>query len=316
MKLKSILRLALVAVLGLTLTACSQSKSKDSSQNTNASGKVSVVATDTIIGDIAKNVAKNHADIHVIVPTGQDPHEYDPLPEDVSKTAKADLVFYNGLNLENAKNAWFTKMQNNIGEKVKKKSFAASEGVDAIHLEGKGQTNKEDPHAWLNLENGIIYAKNIAKQLERVDPKHKSDYQKNLNAYVGKLQKLDAKAKKAFNKIPKDKKLIVTSEGCFKYFSKAYNVPSAYIWEINTEVEGSPDQIKTLVRKLKKTKVSSIFVESSVSRKPMKTVSRDTGIPIYSTLFTDSIAKKGQTGDSYYGMMKWNLDKIAEGLAK
>lgn len=118
MKLKSILRLALVAVLGLTLTACSQSKSKNSSQSTNASGKVSVVATDTIIGDIAKNVAKNHADIHVIVPTGQDPHEYDPLPEDVSKTAKADLVFYNGLNLENAKNAWFTKMQNNIGEKV------------------------------------------------------------------------------------------------------------------------------------------------------------------------------------------------------
>ncbi|GHP14909.1 metal ABC transporter substrate-binding lipoprotein [Lentilactobacillus fungorum] len=314
MKVKSILRLALVAVLGVFLTACSQTK-KDSKSQSTPGKTVSVVATDTIIGDIANNVAKGHAKVHVIVPTGQDPHEYDPLPDDVSKTAKADLVFYNGLNLENAKNAWFTKMQNNIGDSVKKKSFAVSDGVEAIHLEGKGKTNKQDPHAWLDLSNGIIYAKNIAKQLERVDPTHKAAYQNNLKKYVAKLQRLDSQAKSKFNKIPNNQKLIVTSEGCFKYFSKAYNIPSAYIWEINTEVEGSPDQISTLVHRLKKTKVKSLFVESSVSQKPMKTVARDTGIPIHSTLFTDSIAKKGETGDSYYGMMKWNLEKIAEGLS-
>ena len=102
--------------------------------------------------------------------------------------------------------------------------------------------------------------------------------------------------------------MIVTSEGCFKYFSKAYNVPSAYIWEINTEEEGTPDQIKHLVEKLRTTKVPSLFVESSVDDRPMKTVSKDTNIPIYSTIFTDSIAEKGQDGDSYYAMMKWNLD--------
>mgnify|MGYP000769013896 FL=1 len=173
---------------------------------------------------------------------------------------------------------------------------------------------KEDPHAWLNLENGIIYAQNIAKQLIAKDPKNKTYYEKNLKTYTNKLSKLDQEAKETFNNIPDEKKLIVTSEGCFKYFSKAYGVPSAYIWEINTEEEGTPDQIKTLVEKLRQTKVPALFVESSVDDRPMKTVAKDTNIPIYAKIFTDSIAKKGQNGDSYYNMMKYNLDKIAQGL--
>ena len=191
-----------------------------------------------------------------------------------------------------------------------------AEGVDVIYLEGQNEKGKEDPHAWLNLENGMIFAKNIAKQLSAKDPSNKEFYEKNLKEYTDKLDKLDKEAKAKFDNIPAEKKLIVTSEGCFKYFSKAYGVPSAYIWEINTEEEGTPDQIKTLVEKLRQTKTPSLFVESSVDDRPMKTVSQDTNIPIYAQIFTDSIAEQGKEGDSYYNMMKYNLDKIAEGLAK
>ena len=302
--------LLLVAIIGLV--ACSSQKSSSDS----SSSKLNVVATNSIIADITKNIAGDKINLHSIVPVGQDPHEYEPLPEDVKKTSKADLIFYNGINLETGGNAWFTKLVENAQKKENKDYYAVSEGVDVIYLEGQNEKGKEDPHAWLNLENGIIYAQNIAKRLIEKDPDNKATYEKNLKAYVEKLTALDKEAKEKFNNIPEEKKMIVTSEGCFKYFSKAYNVPSAYIWEINTEEEGTPDQIKSLVEKLRKTKVPSLFVESSVDDRPMKTVSKDTNIPIYAKIFTDSIAEKGEDGDSYYSMMKYNLDKISEGLAK
>ena len=305
--------LALIFTLAVGLFACSNAKQGSSS---NEATKLKVVATNSIIADITKNIAGDKIDLHSIVPVGQDPHEYEPLPDDVKKTSQANLILYNGINLETGGNAWFTKLVQNAKKEENKDYYAVSEGVDVIYLEGQNEKGKEDPHAWLNLENGIIYAKNIAKQLEAKDPKNKDFYEANLKTYVEKLSKLDKEAKDKFNNIPKEKKTIVTSEGCFKYFSKAYNVPSAYIWEINTEEEGTPDQIKTLVEKLRKTKVPSLFVESSVDERPMQTVSKDTNIPIYEKIFTDSIAEPGQNGDSYYSMMKWNLDKISEGLAK
>ena len=302
--------LLLVAIVGLV--ACSSQKSSSDS----SSSKLNVVATNSIIADITKNIAGDKINLHSIVPVGQDPHEYEPLPEDVKKTSKADLIFYNGINLETGGNAWFTKLVENAQKKENKDYYAVSDGVEVIYLEGQNEKGKEDPHAWLNLENGIIYAQNIAKRLIEKDPDNKATYEKNLKAYVEKLTALDKEAKEKFNNIPEEKKMIVTSEGCFKYFSKAYNVPSAYIWEINTEEEGTPDQIKSLVEKLRKTKVPSLFVESSVDDRPMKTVSKDTNIPIYAKIFTDSIAEKGEDGDSYYSMMKYNLEKIAEGLSK
>lgn len=303
--------LALLALAIFALAACSSSN-----QSSKSSGKLQVVTTNSIIADITKNIAGDKIDLHSIVPVGKDPHEYEPLPEDVRKTSKADLIFYNGINLETGGNAWFTKLVKNANKTENKDYFAVSDGVDVIYLEGKGEEGKEDPHAWLNLENGIIFAKNIAKQLIAKDPANKDTYEKNLADYTAKLEALDKEAKDKFNNIPAEKKLIVTSEGCFKYFSKAYGVPSAYIWEINTEQEGTPDQIKTLVEKLRQTKTPSLFVESSVDDRPMKTVSKDTNIPIYAKIFTDSIAEEGQDGDSYYSMMKYNLDKIAEGLSK
>lgn len=294
------------------LTACSSAKDSSNGKG----NQLNVVVTNSILADITKNIAGSKVKLHSIVPVGKDPHEYEPLPEDVKKTSMADVIFYNGINLETGGNAWFTKLMKNAKKKENQDFFAVSEGVKVIYLEGKGEEGKEDPHAWLNLENGIQYAKNIEKELSKKDPDHAAYYQKNLQSYVDKLSKLDQEAKEKFKAIPKAKKMIVTSEGCFKYFSKAYQIPSAYIWEINTEEEGTPNQIKTLVQKLRNSEVPALFVESSVSDKPMKTVAKDTGIPIHAKIFTDSVAKQGENGDSYYEMMKWNLEKISEGLSK
>ena len=316
MKIGKLLTVGLLSLVGFAGCSTNTTSTSTTTTKSNEPKKVQVVATNSIIYDITKNVAGDLADIHSIVPVGQDPHEYEPLPQDVQKIHDADLIFYNGINLENADDAWFTKMVKNAGKVADKDYFAVSDGVDVIYLEGEKEKGKEDPHAWLNIENGVIYAKNIAKQLIAKDPEHKDTYQKNLDKYVAELDKLDKDAKERLAKIPEEKKLIVTSEGCFKYFSKAYGVPSAYIWEINTEEEGTPEQTTRLVEILKKSKVPSLFVESSVDERPMKTVSQESGKPIYSTIFTDSIAEKGKDGDSYVSMMKWNLTKIIEGLEK
>ena len=299
----------LVALLFLPFfVACSVGEARSDN------GKLNVVVTNSILADMTKNIAGDKINLHSIVPIGQDPHEYEPLPEDIAKASAADLIFYNGINLENA---WFTKMVKNAQKVENQDYFAASDGVEVIYLEGQSAKGKEDPHAWLSLENGIIYAQNIAKQLMVKDPKNKDVYQQNLDTYTQELAALDAKAKSSFAAIPADKKLIVTSEGCFKYFSKAYDIPSAYIWEINTEEEGTPQQTRDLVQKLKAGPTpAALFVESSVDDRPMKTISRETGIKIYTKIFTDSIAKKGEAGDSYLAMMKWNLEKIAEGLSQ
>ena len=306
--------LAFVLIMtAISLVACSKNTNQSIKK---ADDKLNVVVTNSILADMTKNIAKDKINLHSIVPVGKDPHEYEPLPDDVQKTSRADLIFYNGINLETGGNARFTKLVKNANKKENVDYFPVSKGVDVIYLEGKSTDGKEDPHAWLNLENGIIYAQNIEKELSKKDPDQKDFYQNNLNKYINKLTKLDKEAKAKFASIPENKKMIVTSEGCFKYFSKAYDIPSAYIWEINTEEEGSPEQIKNLVRKLRATELASLFVESSVDSRPMKTVSKDTKIPIYSTIFTDSVAKSGENGDSYYRMMEWNINKIYDGLSK
>ncbi len=184
--------------------ACStNSKDKDTVASNE---KLKVVVTNSILADITENIAKDKIDLHSIVPIGKDPHEYEPLPEDVQKTSKADLIFYNGVNLETGGNAWFTKLVKNANKEENKDYFAASDGIDVIYLEGQSEKGKEDPHAWLNLENGIIYAKNIEKWLAEKDPDNKKFYKENLDKYIEKLDSLDKEAKSKFASIPNDKK--------------------------------------------------------------------------------------------------------------
>ncbi len=193
--------LGLGILLGIfLLVAC-----KNGNEAKESNGKSKVVVTNSIISDITDNIAGDKIELHSIVPIGKDPHEYEPLPEDVQKTSKADLIFYNGINLENGGNAWFPKLVKNANKKENSDYFAVSEGIDIIYLEGRNEKGKEDPHAWLNLENGIIYAKNIERQLVEKDPRNKDFYRKNLETYINKLDSLDKEAKSKFSKVPEEK---------------------------------------------------------------------------------------------------------------
>ena len=288
------------------------SRSEESRQS-GENSKISVVTTNSILEDMVKNVAKDRVNLYSIVQRGVDPHEYEPRPEDISKATDATIIFHNGLNLETGGSGWFKKLVETAHKEFEKDVFAASEGVTPLHL----TTNEaeEDPHAWLDLANGIQYVKTITRVLKEKDEKNADFYQKNADLYIEKLQHLHEEAQSKFLDIPEKQRLLVTSEGAFKYFAKAYHVTPAYIWEINTEAQGTPEQMKTVLAKIEASDVKHLFVETSVSPKSMEKVAAETGLEIYSKIFTDSLAKEGEEGDTYYTMMKWNLDKIHDGLA-
>lgn len=299
-------KLVMLLVTVFVLAGC-QSKTEEDSD------KLQIVATYSIVADMVENIVQDKADVYSMVPIGTDPHMYDPLPADVEKVSKADMIFYNGLNLETGK-GWFNDLLT-----VTNKSdvaYVVSEEVDPMYLTGEGQETEQDPHAWLDIQNAIKYVDVITKKVIEADPDNREFYLENQTSYVKELNELDTYAKEEISKIPEAQRILVTSEGAFKYFSKAYGFQAAYIWEINTDSQGTPEQMERILKIIQDNDVKALFVETSINPKTMETVSNETGVPIYSKIFTDSLAKEGEEGDTYISMMKWNIDHVISGLSQ
>ena len=318
MSKKFLMMMVTLFTIGL-LAACSSEEAEGNAEGNaeeNSDEKVQVVTTYSIIYDIVKNVGGDKVDIHSLAPIGSNPHEYDPLPEDVKKTTDADAVFYNGLNLE-AGNAWFDSLMETTGKDGEDAPvFLMSDGVEAMYLTTEGNEGEEDPHAWLNIENGIQYAKNARDGLIEVDPDNKEVYEKNAEEYIAELQELHDTAVKEFNEIPEEERVLVTSEGAFKYFSAAYGFQAEYIWEINQENQGTPNQITRIVDIINEKEITGLFLETSIDPRSMEAVSNETDVPIMGDVFTDSLAEPGNEGDTYISMMESNIETIKEGLSK
>lgn len=286
------------------LSACS-------STNTNDQSHLKIVTTNSILADMTKEITKSNANVTSIVPIGQDPHEYEIKPKDIKNLTDADVVIYNGFNLESG-NGWFEKGLEQAGKKISDKNvIQATEDVDPIYLKGgEGNKNKIDPHAWLSIDNGIKYVNTITNHLIKLDKNHSEDYQTNSDKYTKKLEHLHHKMKNAFNDIKEEKRAFLTSEGAFKYFAQTYHIKPGYIWEINTEKQGTPDQMKQAIQFVKQHHLSSLVVETSVDKKSMQTLAEETHLEIKDEVFTDSIGTKKSKGNSYYNMMEHNAKAI------
>ncbi|KGA96267.1 manganese ABC transporter substrate-binding protein [Alkalihalobacillus alcalophilus ATCC 27647 = CGMCC 1.3604] len=300
----------------LTLFLLGACGSKPTGQEESTNQKLEVVTTYSIIYDITKNVGGDIVEIYNLTPIGADPHEYDPLPEDVKKTTDADVVFYNGLNLEEG-NGWFRKLIEVAGKGDEDAPvYLVSEGVVLILLESQGLEEEADPHAWLDLRNGITYTENIRDALIKEDPENESIYVENATQYIQELSELHEKAIESIATIDENKRFLITSEGAFKYFGAAYDIETGYIWEINSENQGSPQQMRDVIDLVRDKGITSLFIETSVDRRTMDTVSQETGVPIVGTVYTDSLGKAGTDGDTYLKMMESNINVIIEGLSK
>ncbi len=229
-----------------------------------------VVTTFTVIRDIAQNIAGDAAVVESITKPGAEIHDYQPTPHDIVKAQDADLVIWNGLNLER----WFERFFQNVSDVP---SVVASEGVKPMGISEGAYSGKPNPHAWMSPSNALIYVENIRKALVQHDPAHADTYNRNAAAYAEKIKAMDAPLRQRLASIPEEQRWLVTSEGAFSYLARDYGLRELYLWPINADQQGTPQQVRRVIDEVRKNKVPVVFSESTVSDKPARQVAKETG---------------------------------------
>lgn len=308
----SLLGLLLVALM--VFGACSND---DKVEDTDIEGNINIVTSFTIIEDMAHQIAKDKANVYNLVPTGTDPHEYEPLPDDIKKAEDADVLFLNGMNLEGGESGWFYKMVDSVNQK-EENVFELNEGVTPKYLTDEAEQVEEiNPHSFLDPQVGIIMAENLRDALIKVDPDNKDEYEKNAEEYLKELNEIDKLYQEEINSIPKERRILVTSERAFQYMTERYGLDEAYVWEIDTEELGTPEQIKGLIETIREKNPPVLFLESNVDKRPLETVSNETGVKIYDeAIYSDEIGQKGYEADTYVKLLKHNIRIIKDGLSE
>ena len=296
---KKFFKLFIMLTLALLLVA----------NNASANEMIKIVTTSTIFKDMASNVAGDKADVVSITKPGADIHTYQPTPGDILKAQEADLILWNGLNLE----LWFEKFFQNINDI---ESAILSDGIKPIGIKGGAYNGKPNPHAWMSPEAGKIYINNIKNALIKIDPKNKNYYTKNAQNYIKKIDLLIEPIKKIFANIPIEERWLVTSEGAFSYLARDFKLKELYLWPMNSDSQGTPSQVKNVIDNIRKYKIGVIFSESTVSPKPAIQIAKETGILYGGILFVDSLSDKNGPVPTYLDLIKVTSERIAKNLKR
>ncbi|BCL71708.1 Periplasmic chelated iron-binding protein yfeA [Vibrio nigripulchritudo MADA3029] len=273
-----------------------------------AVAKLKVVTTFTIIQDMAQNVAGDAAEVVSITKPGAEIHDYQPTPKDIVKAQSADLVMWNGMNLER----WFERFFSNISGVP---SVTLTEGIAPLSIYEGPYQGKPNPHAWMSTSNALIYIENIRSALVKHDPENADTYNKNAKAYADQVKQLDAPIRARMDAIPADKRWLVTSEGAFSYLAKDYGLKEAYLWPINADQQGTPKQVKSLIDKIRENQIPVVFSESTISDKPAKQVVRETNAKYGGVLYVDSLSKQDGPVPTYLDLLKVTTQTVADGFA-
>lgn len=294
---------ALIAVAAGSLSAPAEAQ-----QAAGRGGKpLRVVTTFTVIQDIAQNVAGTAAIVESITKPGAEIHGYQPTPLDVVKAQSAELVLWNGMYLER----WFERFFENVKDVP---SAVITEGVEPMGITQGPYTGKPNPHAWMSPSNALIYIENIRKALSRVDPANAEVYAKNAEAYAARIRAVDEPLRKRLAAIPDDKRWLVTSEGAFSYLARDYNLRELYLWPINADEQGTPQQVRRVIDLVRQNKIPVVFSESTVSDKPARQVARETGARYGGVLYVDSLSDERGPVPTYLKLLEVTVDTIAKGF--
>jgi manganese/iron transport system substrate-binding protein len=271
------------------------------------SEKFKIVTSFTIIADMARQVAGEAATVESITRPGAEIHEYQPTPRDLVRAQGADLILWNGMNLER----WFERFLQDIKDV---ESVVVTEGITPLSIYEGPYTGKPNPHAWMSPENALIYIENIRKALALHDPENAAIYDQNAAAYRAEILALASALKDRFAKIPETQRWLATSEGAFSYLARDFDFQELYLWPINADQQGTPQQVRKVIDTIRARDIPVVFSESTVSDKPARQVAAETGALYGGVLYVDSLSEEGGPVPSYLDLLRVTTETIAKGF--
>lgn len=273
-----------------------------------AFARLKVATSFTILADMARNVAGDAAEVVSITKPGAEIHNYQPTPGDILRAQGTDLILYNGLNLE----LWFDKFFNNLSG-VRK--VVLSEGVEPMSIGEGPYSGKPNPHAWMSPADGVIYVENIRRALVEADPENAATYDANAESYKAKIEALAAPIRDDLAAIPETRRWLATSEGAFSYLARDFGLKELYLWPINADQQGTPQQVRKVIDAVREHEIPAIFSESTVSAKPAQQVARETGAAYGGVLYVDSLSEAGGPVPTYLDLLTVTAERITAGLS-
>ena len=268
-----------------------------------------VVTTFTVIADMARNVAGDHATVVSVTKPGAEIHGYEPTPRDLVAAQDADLILWNGMNLER----WFEQFLGNLGDIP---SATLSDGVEPMPIRGGAYEGKPNPHAWMSPVSAQIYVDNIAAALAAADPENAAAYAANATAYKAQIAAALDPLVAAIATVPEDKRWLVTCEGAFSYLARDLGLREAYLWPINADATGTPQQVRGVIDTVRENAIPVVFCESTVNTDPAEQVARETGAAYGGVLYVDSLSEADGPVPTYLDLLRVTTETIAEGLTE
>lgn len=267
------------------------------------------VTTFTVIADMAQNVAGDAAIVESITKAGAEIHGYQPTPGDIVRAQDADLILWNGLNLE----LWFEQFLANLSDVP---SVTLTDGITPMSIASGEYEGKPNPHAWMSLESALIYVDNIRDAFVTHDPENAAIYTANAEAYKAEITAAIAPLREKIMAVPEDRRWLVSCEGAFSYLARDFQMHELYLWPMNSDAQGTPQQVRQVIDKVSENDIPAVFCESTVSQAPAEQVTRETDASYGGVLYVDSLTEADGAVPTYLDLLKVTTETIATGLTE
>ncbi|WP_386684485.1 metal ABC transporter substrate-binding protein [Loktanella sp. R86503] len=273
----------------------------------NAGEPFKAVTTFTVLADMAQNVAGDAAEVVSITKPGAEIHGYEPTPQDIVRASDADLILWNGLNLE----LWFEQFLSNLDGIP---SATLTDGIDPISISSGSYEGKANPHAWMGTDNAMIYIDNIAAAFAQYDPDNVETYMANAEAYKTEIRDTIDPLRDQIAQVPADRRWLVTCEGAFSYLARDFGMKELYLWPMNADQVGTPQQVRSVIDGVVENNIPVVFCESTVNTSPAKQIARETGAAYGGVLYVDSLTEADGEVPTYLDLLRVTAQTVADGL--